>query len=454
VIQSVDSGLVLDAAWRRLAPSLADALAQGLRDAVLDGRLRPAEQLPAERRMAARLGLSRGTVVAAYSRLRAEGWVTTRRGSGSTVTIPATLRLRYAPMSIDRPGDILDLRRAVPAAPHDAYLAAVRAAVDRSSGVLLDDGEPGPGLPRLRELIAARYTEDRLATSPQQILITAGARAAMSLLTAHLRPRHAVVENPTFFGIFGILRHAACRMSPVAVTARGWNSRHVAETFRDGTGGIAILVPDFHNPTAAVMSWETRKDIAERAYRARITVIANEVMRDLDLRDQPTPVPRIPGAVIVGSLSKTMWAGLRIGWVRGPASLVRELQLSPLSAACAAPPLEQLIACELLPQVALVTARRDELRHQRDYVAQALRADGDWHFTVPEGGLWFWMRHARITGDALAARAADQGLAVLSGSRFSVDGTLGSWLRFPFTAPVPTLEKALNLLRRAASTVG
>jgi DNA-binding transcriptional MocR family regulator len=307
---------------------------------VLDGKLRPGEPLPAERRMAAQLGISRGTVVAACAKLRADGWVITRRGSGSTITIPAKLRLRYAPMSIDQPGAVLDLRRAVPAAPHDIYLASVRRALDRSSGTLLEDGEPGPGLPRLRELIAARYTADRLPTSAQQILITARARAAMSLLVAHLRPRTAVAENPTFFGILAILRQAAGNLSPVAVSARGWDARHLADAFSGRSGGIAILVPDFHNPTAAVMSWETRKEVAERARNAKFTVIASEVMRDLDLSERPAPVRRIPGAICIGSLSKVIWSGLRIGWIRGPASLMRELQLNPLCAACAAPPLE------------------------------------------------------------------------------------------------------------------
>jgi DNA-binding transcriptional MocR family regulator len=454
VIQSAGSGPILGTDWRQLAPTLSEALARGIRNAVLDGQFRPAERLPAERRLAGQLGLSRGTVVAAYARLRAEGWLTTRHGSGSAIKVPATLRVRYAPLSIDQPGALLDLRRAVPAAPHDTYIASVLGALARSSGLLLEDGEPGPGLPQLRELIAARFTDEGLATSPQQILITAGARAAMSLLVAHLQPRAAVVENPTFFGILSILRQSARRISSVAVSPQGWNPRHMNDVFSGLNGGIAMLVPDFHNPTAAVMSWETRKEIAERARNAKVTIIANEVMRDLDLRDPPAPVRRIPGAIIVGSMSKTVWAGLRVGWLRGPASLIRELQLNPLCAACVPPPLEQLIACELLPQLAPLTRQRVvELRRQRDYLVNALREEGSWDFSVPQGGLWLWLRHARVSGDALAARASDCGLALLSGSRFSLDGTLGDWLRFPFTPPVPTLWRALNLLRPAVAAM-
>ena len=144
--------------WRELAPSASEALAMAVRDAVLDGKIRAADQLPAERRLASQLGVSRGTVVAAFARLRAEGWLSTRHGSGSTVQIPASLRLRYEPLPAVHAEGLIDLRRATPAAPVDAYTAAAQRALGRSARLLLGDGEPGPGLPELREQVAARLT--------------------------------------------------------------------------------------------------------------------------------------------------------------------------------------------------------------------------------------------------------------------------------------------------------
>lgn len=467
---------MLDPEWRALAPSLGDALAAGIRDAVLDGRIRATDRLPAERRLAERLGVSRGTVAAALARLREEGWLTTRRGSGSTVRIPASLRLPFAPLSVDRAGALLDLRRAVPAAPLDACTAAIGRALDRSSRLLLEDGEPGPGLPELREMIAGRFTREGLPTGPDQVLVTAGARAAVTLLAAHLRPRTAVVESPAFYGITAILRRAGCRLVPVTVTPQtwdggplppgrsgaprdadagppepgGWDGGQLAAAFGRASGGLAVLVPDFHNPTGALMGWEARKRAAALARGSGVTVVANEIMRDLDLRDEPAPVPRIPGAIVVGSLSKTVWGGLRVGWIRGPARLVRELLLDPACAVCVPPPMEQLIACELLPELdSLLRCRVSELRRQRDHLAAALGGDPGWTFTLPRGGLWLWLRLATIPGDELAARAAEAGLAVLPGSRFSPDGTLRHWLRIPFTAPPGTLDRAVALLREA-----
>ena len=443
---------MLSPQWRALAPAASQALAVAIRNAVLDGKIQVGEQLPAERRLAARLGVSRGTVVAALARLRADGWLATRHGSGSTVQIPASLRLRYAPLPVDRAEALLDLRLAVPAAPMDAYIAAAQRALARSPRLLLSDGEPGPGLPELREQIAARLTGQGLATEPNQVLVTAGARAAMMLLVAQLRPRSAVVESPTFHGILSILRRPGRRLIPVTVTPGGWDASQLATAFGHARGGIAMLVPDFHNPTGALMDPQTRTHIAALAAGTGVTVIANETMRDIDLREPPAPAPRIRSAITVGSLSKSIWAGLRIGWIRAPARLIRELLLNPLYPVCSAPPMEQLITCELLPQLDhLLRQRTRELRSQRDHLAAGLRQDSAWSFTTPPGGLWLWLHLAQTSGDALAAQAAAAGLAVLPGSTFSPDGTPGNYLRVPFTAPSGTLDKAAGLLRDAHS---
>jgi DNA-binding transcriptional MocR family regulator len=81
--------------------------------------------------------------------------------------------------------------------------------------------------------------------------------------------------------------------------------------------------------------------------------------------------------------------------------------------------------------------------------ADALRDDDAWSFTPPPGGLWLWLRLARVTGDALAAQATSDGLAVLPGSALSPDGAPGNYVRVPFTAPPATLTQAAALLKTA-----
>jgi DNA-binding transcriptional MocR family regulator len=161
--------------------------------------------------------------------------------------------------------------------------------------------------------------------------------------------------------------------------------------------------------------------------------------------------------ITIGSTSKVLWSGLCIGWIRASAAQIRELLLNPLQARLAPPPLEQLIACDLLGDIASILAgRRAQLRAQRDHLAAqlALPAEepgdgpsGEWTFTVPPGGLTIWLRLRHTTAAALAAGARQRGLALSPGPQFSTDRTLTRYVRLPYTAPPDVLTRAVTLLR-------
>jgi DNA-binding transcriptional MocR family regulator len=448
-------------AWRTTDRPLGRSLADAIRDAVIDGRIPAGAALPSERELARVLAISRGTVVAALALLRAEGWLHTRHGSGSVVRLPARLTQRTAPWSQDRGGATgaeLDLTLAVTAAPHDAYLAALDRAVERSPALLVDAGTASPGLPRLRELVAERYTRAGLPTRVEQVLITSGAQAALTLLDDQLhRERRApvLVESPTFPGALTILRRRRTRLVIIPVTGAGWDIEQLAHAVPTSGARLCYLTPDFHNPTGAHMPGDVRTAVSTLADRYGLTVVADETMRDLDLRNPPQPSPHLCGASIinVGSLSKTVWSGLRIGWIRASAALIQQLLRNPLQERLTPPPLEQLIAVELLGERldAVLADRRDRLRAQRDHLAALLIKTG-WTYTVPNGGLSLWIHlGADTTGAQLAARVARRGLALSPGQHIAADrATLTHYLRLPFTATPDVLTRAVTLLNEHA----
>ncbi|GIF45170.1 aminotransferase-like domain-containing protein [Actinoplanes xinjiangensis] len=440
-------------AWRQLSGPLTDALAAAIRTAVLDGRIPVGTRLPSERSLAVTLRVSRGTIVTALATLRDSGWLHTRHGSGSAIHLPPDVTGRTAPWSTSH-GAVLDLTRAVPAAPHTAYLEASRRAVQRSATLLMDAAEPDAGLPPLRELLADRYTREGLPTRPEQILVTSGARAALTLLVDDLadRTRPILVESPTYHGALGILQRHRARLAAVPVTTDGWDAAHLSHTVQAARPKLAYLIPDFHNPTGALMPPELRTAVAGLAGRHDMTVIVDETLRDLDLRVPTTPITHLagPGVVTIGSTSKLVWGGLRVGWLRADASRVRELQLNPLQARLSPPPLEQLIACELLSDPhEMLHDRRDRLRAQRDHLATLLDGAADWSFTVPPGGLCLWLRLHDADATALAARTADLGLNLSAGPAFSADRTLTRYLRIPFTGTSEDLTRAVGVLVQA-----
>ncbi|HEX6355999.1 PLP-dependent aminotransferase family protein [Actinophytocola sp.] len=440
--------------WREDHKSLTTSLADAVREAVLDGRISVGSPLPAERTLAAALGVSRGTVVAGLAELRDDGWLRTRHGSRSVVRLPPRLTERTAPWSVDR-GQVagatrIDLTAAVTAAPHGAYLAALERATGRCATLLVDSGTSTAGLPSLREAVADRYTRAGLPTRPDQILITSGAMAALHLLVdqLHDRRRPVLVEQPTFPGALAVLRGRRARMITSPVTADGWDLDRFAETVRTDRPGLAYVMPDFHNPTGAMMSAAARSRLAA----LDLPVVADETMRDLDLRLSPSPERHLtgPNVINIGSTSKVFWSGLRVGWIRASAARIRELLLNPLQPPLSPPPLEQLIADELLRDISSVLAERTaQLRAQRDHLV-ALLAGGDWTYTTPPGGLAVWLRLHHTTAAASTRRATRAGLMLSPGPTFAADRTLTHYLRIPFTATTDVLDHAGRILRESA----
>lgn len=448
--------------WAGRGPAYLD-LARALRGAVLDGRLPLAAQLPGERALAAALSLSRTTVTAAYTQLRDEGFLVSRQGARSVTGLPAgtpTLAepLPYAPAS----GDVLDLAYATLPAPagviHRAYAAALQALPTQ----LPTHGYAPLGLPALRERVAARYTARGLSTRAEEVLITFGAQHALSLvLRALALPGDRVlVDQPSYPNALDALRHAALRPVPVALTAQGWDLAGLRAALRQTAPRLAYLIPDFHNPTGLLMPEDERAGLLHAAARTRTALVIDETLADLAL-DPPPPPPfaaQEPRAEVIhlGSLSKSCWGGLRLGWLRAPASLTARLVAARSSLDLGTPILEQLAALYLLDvEAPVLEARRAQLRRQRARLVAALSAQlPAWRFAVPPGGLSLWVNLPGPYSAALAASAEGFGVRVASGNRFGVDGLLDRHLRLPFTLPEADLERAVTRLALAEGALG
>ncbi|MGE6738394.1 aminotransferase class I/II-fold pyridoxal phosphate-dependent enzyme, partial [Streptomyces sp. NPDC059900] len=181
--------------------------------------------------------------------------------------------------------------------------------------------------------------------------------------------------------------------------------------------------------------------------RYQVTLVADETMRDLDLREQPDPAPRLPGALLIGSTSKSVWGGLRVGWIRAPAPLIRQPRDHPLAGPLSASPMQQLVAVELFSDLqALLSRRRNVLRRQRDHLDTLLAGDGRWQFTLPCGGLALWLRLTTALADTVVERAGRRGVALAAGPRFAADATLIHHLRVPYTPPAKALEHLAAVL--------
>ncbi|HST64873.1 MAG TPA: PLP-dependent aminotransferase family protein [Mycobacteriales bacterium] len=440
----------LDRLVRQLQPSLGRRsayldLADALRALILDGQLLVGDRLPPQRTLATALELSRTTVVASLNRLHAEGYLSSRQGSGTTVRLPADRTDRPDEPAGGRRPD-LDLSMAVLPAPRQVAAAAVRAA-ERLPEFLTGAGLEPFGLVPLRAAIAARFAARGLPTAPDQVLVTQGALHGWDLvLRAYARPAGGVlVEQPSYPAAMDAVRAHRARPQPVGVSAEGWQWPG-----RLPAADVAYVVPDFQNPTGHLAGAAERRALARRLRGPLLCVDETFV----ELGDGPAVVPAgaaARDAVTIGSLSKLVWAGVRVGWLRGPRDTLNRIAAGRSSQDIGSPVLDQLLALELMGELdAIRDERRALLRARRAHAVSTVRAAG-WEVAEPAGGMFLWVDLGGLSSTRLSAAARALGVRVPPGTRFSTSRTHDRYLRLPFTLPSAQLAEAVRRLQRAAT---
>ena len=432
------------------------ALAHAITSLVLDGRIITETRLPSERELASALRVSRATVTAAYDALRAEGFLASRTGSGSFVTVPAGAEPRPSLLRWNiRPGasgDIIDLSCAALPAPPELLPAAVTRAAGRLGPYLLGDGYEPAGLPVLRDAVAARFTGRGVATRPDQILITNGSLHGLDLLLRLLiGPGDRVItELPSYPGALDAIRANGGRLVPVPMAPEGgWQVGQLQATLRQTAARLAYLTPDFHNPTGALVPAADRREVLKTARQTGTTVIVDESFVDLGFGVRERATAELDASVVtVGSMSKPIWGGLRIGWLRASTDLVHRLAALRTSIDMGGAVLDQVVAALLFDDMDAIAAERvAQLVPQRDALVDALARElPDWRVTVPQGGLSLWAELPTPLSTPLTMLAAQAGVVVVPGSRFGVDGTLERFLRLPYALPADRLVEAVRRL--------
>lgn len=434
-------------------------LAGAVRQAVLDGRLSIGARLPAERELCKALGVSRTTVAGAYSALRDEGWLSSRRGSGSVITVSSgnffDNGLVSARTPVDPDGDIIDLTTAGRSAPDDVLDDAIDRAVERMRAMYRSDGYFPLGVGDLRERIAARYVSAGVATTADQILVTNGAQHGFSLAFGDLS--HAldrvVIESPTYPMALDLIRHTGripCPIGLIPDHPEPWMHDLVRSTFRQSAASTAFLMPDFQNPTGALMSAETRALVTEVAEQSGTVVMVDESFRLMAIDEIELPPPMsyfdsLGSSVSIGSLSKSIWGGLRMGWVRAGSAVVGRLGVARALGDMSGPLLDQLIALELMDQLDdLARQQASRMRDSRSALIDELsRQAPDWEIVVPAGGATMWVRLPQAVATEAARVAPRLGVLIVPGTRFGPDGTMDNYLRIPLTVDADRLRVAV-----------
>ncbi|GGS64388.1 GntR family transcriptional regulator [Planobispora rosea] len=461
-------------------------LAVRIRALIDDGELQPGSLLPPERLLARRLAVGRGTVVAAYDQLQQEGKVVRRQGSGTRVApaaLPATrttAAMAVNPLHqhlLGLPDGVALLSCAAPDEPPPALIEAYAEAGAELATVRHDIGYHPAGYPVLREALARYYRARGVPTSPGEILVTNGAQQALTLLAAaFLSPGDTVLTEPvTYPGALESFREAAARFRTAAVPAGSGAGAGPAGSAAAGgpvesgaAGGLvefgaaladrpalAYLVPTGHNPTGAVMPSLVRRRLAGLAAGHDVPLIDDEVPAELCFSGEPPPPLCFfhPGEQIitVGSLSKIVWGGLRVGWIRAAEPVISRLSRLRAVHDLGGDVLSQLAAARLLTRIGELRRERVAiLRRRHDHLlAELARALPGWSAGPALGGQTVWVRLPHGDTDAFVQVALRHRVAVPPGRAFDPLGGHDGFLRLPFLLPEEELTAAVERLAAA-----
>jgi GntR family transcriptional regulator/MocR family aminotransferase len=304
-----------------------------LRESIRRGRLHPGARLPATRSMATQLGCSRWVVVQAYEQLTAEGYLTSQTGSGTRVRGMPASPSQPARLAAEERGWRFDFRTGVPDLtqfPRVEWVRATRAALASATSSALDYGDPS-GLGSLRESVADYLGRVRGAdTSAVDIGITAGSVSALAIISGALASRGIFrigVEDPGWIPLRNPFSGSGVQPVPVPVDGDGLVvDQLAAHDLR------AVLVTPVHQfPVGTVLSAERRIALLRWAEHTGGLVIEDDY--DSEYRYDRGPLGVLQGVspehvVLIGSLSKSLAPGARLGWMVGPPSWRETLEES------------------------------------------------------------------------------------------------------------------------------
>ncbi|MFJ8140198.1 PLP-dependent aminotransferase family protein [Streptomyces sp. NPDC096013] len=342
-----------------------------------------------------------------------------------------------------------------------AYQAVLTETPARALQYATTDGEPV-----LRTALAARTSARGLATGADELLVTTGSQQALSLLaTALLEPGDVVlVERPCYLAALQVFAFAGARIVAVPGDAAGVDPEALDALVARERPKLFYTVPTFQNPTGRTLPADRRAAVAEVAARRGLWIVEDDPYGELRFEGERLPwIAAQEGAadrtVLLGSFSKVMAPGLRLGWLRAPADLLRACVVAKQAADLHTPTVNQLAAARYLADndldahVARVAAvYRDRRDAMLAGLPNSLPEGSSWE--RPEGGMFLWARLPESYDTTeLLARVVRQDVAYVPGAPFYAGEPDRSTMRLCFVTQTPG-EIREGLRRLGAGLMG
>jgi DNA-binding transcriptional MocR family regulator len=438
---------------------LTDQIVAGIKRQIDDRHLRPGTKLPSIRSFAESYRVSRFTVVEAYDRLVAMGYLQSRRGAGF-YTAAAPTEAAHPPASDNhkRNEELVWLIRRLLEADENTLLAGgpwlpnswldeagIRQSLNvlarKNGAYLLEYGHPFGYLP-LREHLALMLAGLGISAHPEQILLTQGTSQALELVIRYLlRPGDAaLVDDPGYYNMFGNLRLQGVDMLAVPRNRDGTDIAVLEKLAAAHRPKVYFTQSVMQNPTGTDMSPHVAFKVLQAAEQHNFAVVEDDIFCDLQVKITPrlATLDQLNRVIYVRSFSKTLSGSLRVGFVAAAPHIANELaDIKMLTSITSSQFTERLIYLMLVDghYRKYLSRLHERLGEARVNVVRAFERIGLELFVEPADGMFLWARFPHLD-DSLALAEASQrdGIMLAPGTVFRPHLERSPWMRFNVTA--------------------
>ncbi|MEG6584277.1 MocR-like pyridoxine biosynthesis transcription factor PdxR [Dendrosporobacter sp. 1207_IL3150] len=449
---------------------------------IIDLHIPSGTKLPPERILSQTLGVSRTTAINAYKLLEDRSLVSTKIGSGTYVTAAGSSpspsipwEQLFIPQYNSPLSSLLRTMVASPTAENAISLAAgmpdpalypldiIESAFKRSNYQLnaADFGHiHTEGYQPLRHSLSKWLVKTGVPSRPDNLLIVSGSQQGLYLIVkTFIEPRdYIVVESPTYLGAIQAFESAGARVLCLPQT-NGYDLSMLEDYLVRYRPKLFYTIPTFQNPTGRVASLRERQDLIRLASRHRLVIIEDDPYSQLYYNQQPPPTLKAldtyGGVIYLGTFSKILFPGLRIGWVNAPHSVINRLAQEKQYIDLHSNNIAQTFLNTFLEEDYLpghLNTVRTEYKKRRDTMANALkRYCGDYvNFELSEGGFYLWCTIAPPASPTeLLRQSTAAGVSFVPGEAFYTNGAISREIRLCFaTHNESRLAEGIRLLGR------
>lgn len=451
-----------------------------IKEKILNGEWTIGTKIPSQRTLAKQFEVNRSTIVTAFEELAADGLIDSKVGSGTRVlnntwsllaSTPPTDWISYVRSGIHEPNiNIIQKINETEANPNITRLGtgelspellpnnqmAKLLQTDMEGNLSLGYEEP-KGSINLRKTISHYLKRKGIEASPASILIVSGALQALQLISIGLLKRGSVIlhESPSYLNSVHVFQSAGMNLLGIPIDKEGIKHESISRIKRQHHAALLYTIPSFHNPTGTLMSERRRKQVLEICEKEALPIIEDDVYGELWF-DNPPPKPikaadNQGNVLYIGSVSKSLSPGMRIGWIVGPEPVIDRLADIKMQTDYGSSSISQYVVNKWIKNGwydNYVDQVRAELKHRRDFTIEILNTYfsdiASWN--TPSGGFYIWLQlQTGISIRKLFEAALQEGILLNPGSVYDKNNQQHLRLSYSY-ASLEEIQKGLKRL--------